>query len=101
MPPQRTLPKRTPQRSDIHLEHIPLDRAQAAYTKLYTLLVEHGVNLRSMTLREDGPTNPLIALGRINIPTAEKLIELLERMTSAEPSPTAAAKASDSEEGLS
>ncbi|MFJ6568202.1 hypothetical protein ACIQNU_12310 [Streptomyces sp. NPDC091292] len=88
MRPQRTttpLPKRIPQRtlmrSEINLEHIPLARAHAAYTRLYTALVSHGVNLRSMSLREDAPMNPLIVLGGINIPTAERLIEALEKAT--------------------
>ncbi|MFF2845259.1 hypothetical protein ACFVT5_02855 [Streptomyces sp. NPDC058001] len=88
-------------RSEINLEHIPLDRAQAAYARLYTLLVSQGVNLRSMSLREDGPTNPLIALGGINIPTAEKLIEALEKILSDKKAEAGATEADAPKEGAS
>ncbi|MFD5697884.1 hypothetical protein [Streptomyces lasiicapitis] len=81
-----TLPKRQPQRSEINLEHVSIEHARAVYTRLYTILLGHDVNLRSMSLREDGPTNPLITLGGCNIPTAERLIAALEKVPADKPS---------------
>ncbi|GAA4104376.1 hypothetical protein GCM10022284_50110 [Streptomyces hundungensis] len=80
MPPQRTLPKRTPAQSQIHSEHVSQERAQRAYTTLYSLLLSAGVNLSHMSLKAGDLEKPVISLGPCDIPAVERLIKYLEQV---------------------
>ncbi|MFI1868157.1 hypothetical protein [Streptomyces jumonjinensis] len=63
--------------SDLTPEKICPERAQESYTRLYRLLLDQGVNLRSMSLDTEG-FNPRIVLGKIDIPTAETWCAVLD-----------------------
>ncbi|PKV88192.1 hypothetical protein [Streptomyces sp. TLI_146] len=96
---QSALPKREPQQSPIHSEPVSQERAQAAYTSLYTALLAVGVNLRHMSLKAGALEHPVLTLGPCDIPAAERLTRALERHWPGEPATGSQAEKGSPEEG--